>query len=174
MSRSAGITVWMTGLSGSGKTTVALELCALLESEGRAHYVLDGDLLREGLNSDLGFTEVDRIENVRRVGEVAKLFTMAGFVTVVPVISPFRAGRDAAREAHRRDGLRFIEVHMDVPLEECERRDVKGLYKRARAGEIPLFTGIDSPYEPPLSAEIVLRPTDGDAVVMARAVRQLL
>lgn len=169
-----GATVWLTGLSGSGKSTVAEALRELFEVEGRLHIILDGDVLREGLNSDLGFSDADRAENVRRVGEVAKLFTAAGFVTLVPVISPFRAGRETARLAHERDGLRFIEVHMDTSLEECERRDAKGLYRRARSGEIPNFTGIDSPYEPPLAAEIVLRPSDGDPHAMARLIRQSL
>lgn len=172
MTGADGVTVWLTGLSGSGKTTVAEALHVLLDREGRPNFILDGDVLREGLNSDLGFSDADRAENVRRVGEVAKLLTTAGFVTIVPVISPFRAGRDAARLAHERDGLRFIEVHMDTPLEECERRDAKGLYRRARGGEIPNFTGIDSPYEPPLEAEIVLQPSHGGPVDMARLIRQ--
>lgn len=174
MSRPPGVTVWFTGLSGSGKTTVASALSRLLDAEGIGNIVLDGDILREGLNSDLGFGSADRIENVRRVGEVARLFCAAGFVVLVPVISPFRAGRDAARSAHERDGLRFLEVFMDTSLEECERRDAKGLYRRARAGEIPEFTGIDSPYEAPLAAELVLNPADGDAREMAARVRGLL
>lgn len=174
MSRPPGVTVWFTGLSGSGKTTVASALSRLLDAEGIGNIVLDGDILREGLNSDLGFGSADRIENVRRVGEVARLFCAAGFVVLVPVISPFRAGRDAARSAHERDGLRFLEVFMDTSLEECERRDAKGLYRLARAGEIPEFTGIDSPYEAPLAAELVLNPADGDAREMAARVRGLL
>ena len=174
MTSAHGATVWFTGFSGSGKTTVALALASLLEARDRRHYVLDGDVLREGLNSDLGFSEDDRAENVRRVGEVARLFTGAGFVTLVPVISPFRAGRDAARDAHERSGLRFLEIHMDTSLDECERRDAKGLYARARSGQIPQFTGIDSPYEPPLRPELVLRPADGDPVSMAERILQLL
>lgn len=166
--------MWFTGLSGSGKTTVATALARLLESEGADHIVLDGDILREGLNSDLGFTAADRIENVRRVGEVARLFCAAGFTVLVPVISPFRAGRDAARAAHQRDGLRFLEIFMDTELAECERRDAKGLYRRARAGEIPEFTGIDSPYEAPTAPDLVLHPADGDPVSMASRVRALL
>lgn len=174
MNTGPGATVWFTGLSGSGKTTVADALARILDTEGIAHIVLDGDVLREGLNSDLGFGIEDRVENVRRVGEVARLFCGAGFVVLVPVISPFRAGRDGARASHERDGLRFAEVHMDTPLEECERRDAKGLYRRARAGEIPEFTGIDSPYEPPLHAELTLRPADGGPDQMAVRVRGLI
>lgn len=173
MTQSVGVTVWFTGLSGSGKTTVATALAEMLQAEGRSHYVLDGDILRAGLNSDLGFSDEDRAENVRRVGEVAKLFTDAGFVTLVPLISPFRAGRDAVRHSHSRDGLRFVEIFLDTSLEECENRDVKGLYARARAGEIPLFTGIDSPYEVPLNAELTLTPDDGNPSEMARRIRQL-
>lgn len=172
MSKPHGVTVWLTGLSGSGKSTVAEALCRLLEAEDRLHVLLDGDVMREGLNSDLGFTEGERAENVRRVGEVAKLFALSGFIAVVPVISPFRAGRDTARLIHENRGLGFIEVHMDTSLDECERRDPKGLYRRARAGEIPNFTGLDSPYEPPVSAEVVLRPSDGDPDAMARLIRQ--
>lgn len=174
MTRPAGVTVWLTGLSGSGKTTVATALAELLAAEGRASYVLDGDVLREGLNSDLGFSDADRAENVRRVGEVAKILTGAGFVTLVPLISPFRDGRAAVRDSHARDGLKFVEVFVDTPLEECEHRDAKGLYARARAGEIPSFTGIDSPYEPPLTPDLLLRPDDGDPREMARLVHQLL
>lgn len=174
MTRPPGVTVWFTGLSGSGKTTVATALARLLDAEGVGNIVLDGDILREGLNSDLGFGAEDRAENVRRVGEVARLFCGAGFTVLVPVISPFRAGRDAARSAHERDGLRFVEVFMDTSLEECERRDAKGLYRRARAGDIPEFTGIDSPYEAPEAADLVLRPSDGDAGTMASRILTLL
>jgi adenylyl-sulfate kinase len=144
-----GITVWMTGLSGSGKSTLAYLAEEMLVSSGRAAYVLDGDNLRHGLNSDLGFAPEDRAENVRRVGEVARLLADAGLVALVPVISPFAADRKMVREAHQQAGLTFIEVFVDAPLEVCEERDPKGLYARARAGEISDMTGIDSPYEPP-------------------------
>jgi bifunctional enzyme CysN/CysC len=144
-----GITVWMTGLSGSGKSTLAYLVEEMLVASGRAAYVLDGDNLRHGLNSDLGFASEDRAENVRRVGEVARLLADAGLVALVPVISPFAADRKMVREAHEQAGLAFIEVFVDAPLEVCEQRDPKGLYARARAGEITDMTGIDSPYEPP-------------------------
>jgi bifunctional enzyme CysN/CysC len=144
-----GITVWMTGLSGSGKSTLAYLAEEMLVASGRAAYVLDGDNLRHGLNSDLGFTPEDRAENVRRVGEVARLLADSGLVALVPVISPFAADRKMVREAHEQANLIFIEVFVDAPLEVCEKRDPKGLYARARAGEISDMTGIDSPYEPP-------------------------
>lgn len=156
-----GATVWLTGLSGSGKSTVAVELEALLVSRGRPAYRLDGDNLRLGLNADLGFATADRAENVRRVGEVAALFADAGVVAIVPVISPFRAGRDQVRSKHAEAGLPFVEVFVDTPLAECERRDPKGLYAKARAGEIRGFTGIDDPYEAPLQPDLVLTPELG-------------
>ena len=144
-----GAAVWFTGLSGSGKSTVAVEVERRLVAERRAAYVLDGDNLRHGLNGDLGFSAADRTENIRRVGEVARLFADAGVVALVPVISPYRADRDRARSIHVEAGLRFVEVWVDTPLEGCESRDPKGLYAKARAGEITGFTGIDDPYEPP-------------------------
>jgi bifunctional enzyme CysN/CysC len=146
----------MTGLSGSGKSTVAYLAEKMLVSSGRAAYVLDGDNLRHGLNSDLGFAIEDRAENVRRVGEVARLLADAGLITLVPVISPFAADRKMVREAHEQVGLPFMEVFVDAPLEVCEERDPKGLYARARAGELSDMTGIDSPYEPPESPELRL------------------
>ena len=151
-----GATVWLTGLSGSGKSTIAVELLQTLVALGLAAYSLDGDNLRHGLNGDLGFSADDRAENIRRVGEVARLFADAGLVAVVPVISPYRAGRDHARRIHEDGGLDFVEVFVDTPIEECERRDPKGLYAKARRGELPNFTGIDSPYEPPESPEVHL------------------
>jgi adenylyl-sulfate kinase len=151
-----GATVWLTGLSGSGKSTIAVALERLLVSQGMPAYMLDGDNLRLGLNGDLGFSAEDRAENVRRVGAVAALFADAGFVAVVPLISPYRADRDRVRARHAEAGLRFVEVFVDTPLEECERRDPKGLYKQARVGEIKGFTGIDDPYESPTSPELVL------------------
>jgi bifunctional enzyme CysN/CysC len=156
-----GATVWLTGLSGSGKSTVAVELERTLVAAGRPAYILDGDNLRHGLNADLGFTDEDRAENVRRVGEVARLLADAGVVALVPVISPFRAGRDGVRAMHEAAGVPFLEVFVDTPIELCEQRDPKGLYAKARAGEITGFTGIDSPYEAPAAPELVLTPADG-------------
>ncbi|MDI2125240.1 adenylyl-sulfate kinase [Yinghuangia seranimata] len=156
-----GATVWFTGLSGSGKSTVSVVAERLLVERGVAAYRLDGDNVRHGLNADLGFGETDRTENIRRVSEVARLFADAGVVVLVPVISPYRADRDRARELHDKDGLPFLEVFVDTPIEECERRDPKGLYAKARAGEIRDFTGIDAPYEAPLSPELRLTPADG-------------
>ena len=169
-----GATVWFTGLSGSGKSTVATEVERLLVARRQPTYLLDGDNLRHGLNGDLGFSADDRAENVRRVGEVARLFADAGVVALVPVISPYRSGRDAVRAMHAAAGLAFVEVFVDTPLEECERRDPKGLYKLARAGEITGFTGIDDPYEPPRSPEVVLRPSDGDPATQAARVVEAL
>jgi bifunctional enzyme CysN/CysC len=169
-----GATVWLTGLSGSGKSTVAVSLERLLVAAGRPAYRLDGDNLRHGLNADLGFTAADRDENVRRAGEVARILADAGIVAIVPLISPYRAGRDRARAAHEADGVPFVEVFVDTPIEECERRDPKGLYAKARAGEITGFTGVDDPYEAPTSPELVLTPADGDPDAQARAVLALL
>jgi len=151
-----GATVWLTGLSGSGKSTIAVELLARLTAAGVPAYALDGDNLRHGLNGDLGFSAEDRVENIRRVGEVARLFADAGLVAVVPVISPYRSGRDRARRIHEEVGLPFVEVFVDTPIEVCEARDAKGLYARARAGELIGFTGVDDPYEPPERAELVI------------------
>lgn len=151
-----GSTVWLTGLSGSGKSTIAAELELALIGAGRAAYRLDGDNLRLGLNGDLGFGAVDRSENVRRVGEVARLFADAGVVALVPVISPYRADRERVRRIHAEAGLGFVEVFVDTPLHVCEARDPKGLYAKARAGEISGFTGIDDPYETPTSPELVI------------------
>lgn len=149
-----GAVVWFTGLSGSGKSTLAMELEHRLVSEGRLAYVLDGDNVRHGLNEDLGFGEADRVENIRRVGHVAALFADAGLVALASFISPFRADRAMVRS--RVAAGRFFEVHVAAPIEVCEARDPKGLYRRARAGEIGQFTGIDSPYEAPEGAELVL------------------
>ncbi len=148
--------IWFTGLSGSGKSTIADELDKRLHAQGRHTYLLDGDNLRHGLNRDLGFTEADRVENIRRVGEVAKLMVDAGLIVLVSFISPFRAERQLARELFAPG--EFVEVFVDTPLAECERRDTKGLYAKARRGELKNFTGIDSPYEPPLAAEVHLHP----------------
>ena len=162
-----GATVWLTGLSGSGKSTIAHRLEERLIDSGRAAYVLDGDNVRHGLNGDLGFSPEDRTENVRRVGEVARLMADAGLVVAVPVISPYRADRARVHAAHDVAGLRFFEVWVATPLEECERRDPKGMYARARAGEITNFTGIDAPYEAPTNPDLTLdtTTTDVDACV---------
>jgi bifunctional enzyme CysN/CysC len=169
-----GATVWFTGLSGSGKSTIAVEVERQLITAGRAAYLLDGDNLRHGLNADLGFSPADRTENVRRVSEVARLFADAGVVALVPVISPYAADRERARALHDAAGVRFVEVWVDTPLEVCEARDPKGLYAKARAGEITGFTGIDDPYEPPAHPDLHLVPTDGDAATQARLVRRVL
>ncbi|MDJ0867707.1 MAG: adenylyl-sulfate kinase [Myxococcota bacterium] len=153
-----GVTVWLTGLSGSGKSTVAVAAEKALIDRGRAAYVLDGDNVRHGLNKNLGFSPEDRTENIRRIGEVAKLFTDAGVIVFTSFISPYRADRDLVREIH--DAGRFVEVHVAAELETCEQRDVKGLYQKARAGEIPEFTGISAPYEAPEKPELVLDTND--------------
>jgi bifunctional enzyme CysN/CysC len=162
-----GMTIWLTGLSGSGKSTVAVEVEQKLVAAGRPAYVLDGDNLRHGLNTNLGFSAADRAENVRRVGEVARLFADAGLVAVVSLVSPYRIDRDRVRALHHAAGLRFVEVFVDTPLEVCEARDPKGMYAKARAGEISNFTGIDDPYEAPLHPDLVLRPGHGSPSAMA-------
>ena len=152
-----GVTVWMTGLSASGKSTIAVALEQVLLQRGRAAYRLDGDNIRFGLNKNLGFSAEDRTENIRRIGEVAKLFNDAGIITLTSFISPYRKDRDLARKLHDDAKLAFIEVYVDCPLGEAEKRDPKGLYKKARAGELKGFTGIDDPYEAPESPELSLR-----------------
>jgi len=155
-----GATIWFTGLSGSGKSTVANAVAEQLLDAGRPAYVLDGDNLRHGLNGDLGFSAADRAENIRRVAHVARLMADAGLVVLVPVISPYRADREMARELHAAAGLTFAEVFVDTPLELCEQRDPKGLYAKARAGQLTGMTGIDDPYEPPLAPELRLAPAE--------------
>jgi len=152
----AGVTVWMTGLPASGKSTVAAAIEARALGERRSAYVLDGDNLRHGLNGDLGFSAEDRAENVRRTAEVAALMADAGVLVLVALVSPYRADRAGARAVHDRLRLPFLEVHVATSLEECERRDPKGLYARARAGELSHLTGVDDPYEPPLDADVVV------------------
>ena len=147
-----GATLWFTGLSGSGKSTVARAVEQRLVELGRAVYVLDGDNIRHGLNSDLAFSPEDRQENIRRIGEVAKLFTDAGLLTIAAFISPYRRDRDEIRQAMAEGD--FLEVHVTAPLEVCEARDPKGLYQKARTGQIADFTGISAPYEAPLSPEL--------------------
>ncbi|KAL1567864.1 Adenylyl-sulfate kinase 2, chloroplastic [Salvia divinorum] len=153
-----GCVIWITGLSGSGKSTVACALSHALYARGKLSYVLDGDNCRHGLNRDLSFKAEDRSENIRRIGEVAKLFADAGVICIASLISPFRKERDACRDLLPEGD--FIEVYMDVPLQVCETRDPKGLYKLARAGKIKGFTGVDDPYEPPLNSEIVLQQSE--------------
>jgi adenylylsulfate kinase len=154
-----GATLWFTGLSGSGKSTIAFTLEHALVQSGRLAYVLDGDNIRHGLNKNLGFSAADREENIRRIGEVAKLFADAGIITMTSFISPYRADRDRVRALHAEGGLAFIEVHVNTPIGTCEQRDPKGLYKKARAGQLKNFTGIDDPYEPPLKPELTLDAT---------------
>ncbi len=151
-----GATIWFTGLSGSGKSSIAVAVEKALYDLGKLSYRLDGDNIRLGINQNLGFSESDRKENIRRVGEIAKLFSDAGTITLSSFISPYQADRDAVRALHDAANLKFVEVFVDCSLGEAERRDPKGLYKKARAGKIANFTGIDSPYEKPLSPEIHL------------------
>lgn len=150
-----GAHIWFTGLSGSGKSTIAFTVEHALVAQGRLAYVLDGDNIRHGLNKNLGFSAEDRAENIRRIGEVGKLFTDAGIITLSSFVSPYRADRDAVR-ALMAEGD-FVEIFVDTPLEKCEARDPKGLYKKARAGEIPNFTGISDPYEIPENPELVIK-----------------
>ena len=163
-----GKVIWFTGLSGSGKSTLANALEKELHAQGKRTYILDGDNIRQGLNKDLGFTDADRVENIRRVAEVAKLMMDAGLIVMTAFISPFRAEREMARELIGNEN--FIEVFVDTPLEVCEQRDPKGLYKKARSGQLPNMTGINSPYEPPLSPALILAPSNQD---LDGAVRQL-
>lgn len=149
-----GALIWFTGLSGSGKSTIAYTLEHALVQRGHLCYVLDGDNIRHGLNKNLGFSAEDRQENIRRIAEVGKLFVDAGIITMTSFISPYRADRDAARQTLGNG--EFFEIFVDTPIDVCERRDPKGLYKKARAGEIKGFTGIDDPYEAPLKPEMVI------------------
>ncbi len=151
-----GATLWFTGLSGSGKSTVAVALESALYERGKLCYRLDGDNIRMGINKNLGFSEEDRTENIRRIGEISKLFVDASVIALSSFISPYRADRDQVRKLHDDAGLNFIEVFVDCSLETAESRDPKGLYKKARAGEIKNFTGIDDPYEAPEKPEIHL------------------
>lgn len=155
-----GATLWFTGLSGSGKSTVAVALEKKLHQLGHLSYRLDGDNIRLGINKNLGFTADDRKENIRRIGEVAKLFVDSGVIVLTSFISPYRADREIAREAHAKEQMDFIEVFVDCPLDEAEKRDPKGLYKKARAGQIKNFTGIDDPYEAPDRPEVHLKTAE--------------
>lgn len=161
--RQRGAVVWLTGLSGAGKSTVAVGVDAWLQDRGRHCYLLDGDNVRHGLCRDLGFSEADRAENIRRAGEAARLIADAGIIAVCAFISPSARERDAIRAACKEAEIPFLEVFVNAPLGVCEKRDPKGLYRRARSGEIPMFTGIDSPYEPPANPELTLN-TDQHAV----------
>jgi adenylylsulfate kinase len=151
-----GVTIWFTGLSGSGKSTVAVALESTLYERGKLAYRLDGDNIRLGINKNLGFSAEDRTENIRRIGEIAKLFVDSSTIALSSFISPYREDRDKVRQLHNEAGVDFVEVFVDCSLEEAEKRDPKGLYKKARAGEIKNFTGIDDPYEAPENPEIHL------------------
>lgn len=164
--------LWMTGLSGAGKSTIANLLEQKLQAMGKHTYLLDGDNVRHGLNKDLGFTDRDRVENIRRVAEVAKLMVDAGLIVIVSFISPFRSERTMAR-ALLQEG-EFVEIFVETPLEICEARDPKGLYAKARSGKLANFTGIDSPYEPPQSPELRIDTTELSADDAADAVVQVL
>lgn len=175
--KSTGATLWFTGLSASGKSTIACALEQVLVQRGIHCYRLDGDNIRMGLNKSLGFSAEDRAENIRRIGEVARLFADSGSIALTSFISPYRADRDAARAVHEKDPLGaipFIEVFVDAPIEVCEQRDPKGLYKKARAGQLKGFTGIDDPYEPPASPELVLKPATMSVEDSVRACLKML
>lgn len=164
-----GLTLWLTGLSGSGKSTIAVELEHALIDNGHVAYTLDGDNVRHGLNKNLGFSPDDRTENIRRVGEVAKLFTDSNVINITAFISPYKEDRNIAR-ALQSEG-EFVEVYIKCPVEVCEERDTKGLYAKARAGEIPKFTGISAPYEEPDNAEIVVNTSEQE---VDESVKQIL
>jgi bifunctional enzyme CysN/CysC len=163
--------VWLTGLPASGKSTIAEELERRLVAAGRPAYLLDGENVRHGLSGDLGFSPADRHEHARRVASVARMFADAGMVTVVALVSPVAADREWARQLHHEAGLDFVEAWVDTPLEECARRDPHGLYARARAGDLPGFTGVDAPYEPPAAPDVRLHGGDED---VATSVSRLL
>ena len=169
-----GATLWLTGLSASGKSTIAVELERMLLANGKHAYRLDGDNIRMGLNKNLGFSAEDRTENIRRIGEVTKLFADSGMISIASFISPYKVDRDHAREIHVDSSIPYFEVYVECPLEEAEKRDPKGLYKKARAGEIKGFTGIDDPYEEPESAEIVLKTHEMTIQESAQALYKLL
>jgi adenylyl-sulfate kinase len=169
----AGATVWLTGLPASGKSTLAAAVEARLLGDGRAAYLLDGDNLRHGLNGDLGFSPEDRAENVRRTAEVAALIADAGVVALAALVSPYVADRDAARAVHAHRGIAFLEIHVATSLAECERRDPKGLYARARAGELAGMTGVGAPYEPPEAPDLRVEPDEPLDVAVDRVLALL-
>lgn len=165
-----GCTLWFTGLPASGKSTTAFTLERELLSLGHLAYVLDGDNVRHGLNRNLGFSAEDRAENIRRIGEVAKLFAEAGLITMTSFISPYRRDRELARALHAAAGIPFVEIFVDTPIAICEQRDPKGLYRKARSGELRGFTGVDDPYEPPLAPELTIRTESRGAEALAREI----
>jgi adenylylsulfate kinase len=167
-----GCVLWFTGLSGSGKSTISAIVQRVLHEQGHHVYVLDGDNIRHGLNKDLGFSPADREENIRRIGEVAKLFREAGIIVLTAFISPYRKDRDTVRSIL--DDGRFFEIHVDADVETCKQRDPKGLYEKALAGKIPEFTGVSAPYEAPLSPELVITTTSETPEQSAAKVIQLL
>jgi adenylylsulfate kinase len=172
-----GATLWFTGLSGSGKSTLAYTLEHILVRRGHPAYVLDGDNIRHGLNQNLGFSAADREENIRRIGEVAKLFADAGLLAMTSFISPYRKDRDAVRALHIAAKLPFVEIHLATPIETCEQRDPKGLYKKVRSGQLKGFTGVDDPYEAPTTPELTIdatstKPQDAAAVVLSYLVEK--
>ena len=166
-----GATVWLTGLPASGKSTIAEELERALVGLGRPAYLLDGENVRHGLSGDLGFSPADRSEHARRVASVARMFADAGLIVITALVSPAAADREFARELHEEAGLEFVEAWVDTPVEECERRDPHGLYARARAGELPGFTGVDAPYETPEHPDVRLH---GGEETVERAVERVL
>jgi adenylylsulfate kinase len=165
-----GTTIWFTGLPASGKSTTAFATEYALVTRGILTYVLDGDNVRHGLNKDLGFSAEDRTQNIRRVAEVSKLLADAGLIVITSLISPFRKERDFARQLHEENGLRFIEVFVDTPLEVCEARDPKKLYAKARRGELRGYTGVDDPYEPPVTPELLVRTTENTPEEIAKQI----
>ena len=171
---SRGVTVWFTGLSGAGKTTIAETVAGRLRAGGREVEVLDGDELRRGLSAGLGFSRADRDTHVLRVGFVAELLARHGVVALVPVIAPYAATRDQVRARHDAHGTSYLEVHVATPLDECRRRDVKGLYAKAAAGELTGMTGVDDPYEEPEKPDLRLDTTGMDVAAAARRVLELL
>lgn len=174
MLKQKGATVWLTGLSGSGKSTVSVALEGMLFEAGYLVYRLDGDNIRHGLNKNLGFSADDRKENIRRIGEVAKLMGDIGVITTSAFISPYTSDRDIARDIHVKAGIPFVEVFVDCPLSVAEERDPKGLYKKARRGEIKNFTGIDDPYEAPTSAEVTIDTSKASAEECAKVIMEYL
>ncbi len=169
-----GATIWLTGLPGSGKSTIAVATEQVLMQQGKRAYVLDGDNVRHGLNKNLGFSAEDRTENIRRIGEVSKLFADAGLLSITSFISPYSADRDLVRKLHEAADLPFLEVYVETPLEVAEERDPKGLYKKARACEIKGFTGIDDPYEEPANAELILHTADQSVEESVRTLLELI
>jgi adenylylsulfate kinase len=169
-----GCTLWLTGLPASGKSTIASALEQVLVQKGIHAYRLDGDNIRHGLNKNLGFSREDRAENIRRIGEVAKLFADSGCVAITAFISPYITDRDVNRLLHEKDGLKFLEVFVDAPLKVCEERDPKGQYKKAKSGEIKGFTGVDDPYEAPRKPELVLKTAERSVAECVKACLDLL